>query len=117
LRVHVAEPVESSAQQALYTWLSVRTTPSAADLVQALRQLSQAWGTTPLDEATLSTVHHVWQALANQLEANQAVAELLADLQHQPVIANGRHILTTPANMLLDDRPEMAEQFANWAPF
>ncbi|MCC6602464.1 MAG: sensor histidine kinase [Anaerolineae bacterium] len=117
LRVHVAEPVESSAQQALYTWLGVRTTPSAADLVQALRQLSQAWGTTPLDEATLSTVHHVWQALANQLEANQAVAELLADLQEQPVLPNGRYVLTLPANMLLDDRPEMAEQFANWAPF
>ncbi len=117
LRVHIAEPVESTAQQALYTWLGVHTTPTTADLVQALRLTSQAWGTAPLDEAALITVANIWQALAGQLASGEAAAEALAELTHQPVMPNGRSILTAPANMLLADRPDLAEQFADWAPF
>jgi hypothetical protein len=117
LRVHIAEPVESTAQQALYTWLGVHTTPTTADLVQALRLTSQAWGTTPLDEAALTTVANIWQALAGQLASGEAAAEALAELAHQPVMPNGRHVLTAPANLLLADRPDLAEQFAEWAPF
>lgn len=117
LRVHVAEPVESSAQQALYTWLGVRTTPTAADLVHALLNTSQVWGTAPLEGATLSTVHNSWQALADQLDSGATTAEALTGLHHQPVIPNGRHVLTPPQKMLLADRPDLANQFAEWAPF
>lgn len=117
LRVHIAEPVESTAQQALYAWLGVHTTPTTADLVQALRLISQAWSTTPLEEATRTTVTNIWQALAAQLASGEAAAEALAELTHQPVMPNGRHILTTPTNMLLADRPDLAEPFTDWAPF
>ncbi|MBK8902520.1 MAG: sensor histidine kinase [Anaerolineaceae bacterium] len=117
LQVHIAEPVESTAQRALYAWLGVRTTPAPADLVQALLRASREWGTTPLDESTRATVLNCWQALAAGLQSGEAAAEALADLRHQPVMPNGRHILTPPEEMLLADRPDLAEQFADWAPF
>ncbi len=117
LRLHIAEPVENTAQQALYEWLGVRTAPTAADLVQALLAASQEWSAAPLDESAHTTVMNCWQALAERLQAGEIAAEELATLHHQPVIPNGRRVLTVPDEMLLADRPDLVEQFAQWAPF
>ncbi|MCL4267628.1 MAG: hypothetical protein KJ069_30930 [Anaerolineae bacterium] len=117
LRVLVAEPVESTAQQALYEWLGVRTAPAAADLVQALLAASQEWNPAPLDESTHTTILNCWQELAESMESGEIKAETLAELHNQPVIPNGRHVLTTPDEMLVADRPDLAEQFAEWTPF
>jgi hypothetical protein len=117
VRVYIAEPVESTAQQALYEWLGVRTTPAAADLVQALLTASQAWGAQSLDDSTHITVINCWQALAERLQSGELMAEALVELNDQPVIPNGRHIMTPPNEMLLADQPELTKQFAEWAPF
>lgn len=117
LRLHIGEPVENTAQQALYEWLGVRTAPAAADLVQALLAANQEWGTTPLDVSAYTTVLNCWQALAERLQSGEIAAQELAGLHQQPVIPNGRRVLTVPDEMLLADRPELAEQFAPWSPF
>ena len=117
LRVHIAEPVESTAQQALYEWLGVHTAPAAADLVQALLAASREWETEPLDSSTYTTVINCWQALSERLHSGEITADAVAGLHDQQVIPNGRHVLTTPDEMLAADRPELAEQFAEWKPF
>ncbi len=117
LRVHIAEPVESSAQQALYEWLGVRTAPAAADLVQALLTASREWGTVPLDASAYTAVINCWQALAERMQAAEITADALAALRGQPVLPNGRYVLTSPDVLLLADQPELAEQFAEWAAF
>ena len=117
LRVHIAEPVESTAQQALYDWLGVRTAPAAADLVQALLTASQEWGEAPLDPSASQKVINCWQALAQRLELGEIAADSLAQLRGQPVIPDGRHRLTPPEEMLVADRPDLATQFAEWAPY
>lgn len=117
LRLHIAEPVENTAQQSLYEWLGVRTAPAAADLVQALLATGQEWSTTPLDESAHTTVLNCWRALAERLQSGEITAEDLAALHHQPVIPNGRRVLTVPDEMLLADRPKLAEQFVQWEPF
>jgi hypothetical protein len=58
-----------------------------------------------------------WQALAERLQSGEIAAEELAALHRQPVLPNGRRVLTVPDEMLLADRPDLAEQFAQWAPF
>ncbi|MFO7680872.1 MAG: hypothetical protein R6X34_12550 [Chloroflexota bacterium] len=117
LRLHIAEPLENTAQQALYEWLGVRTAPAAADLVQALLAVSQEWGAVPLAESAHTTVLNFWQALTERLQAGEIAADGLADLHHQPVIPNGRRVLTVPDEMLLVNRPKQTEQFAQWSPF
>jgi hypothetical protein len=117
LRVHIAEPVENTAQQALYEWLGVRTAPAAADLVQVLLAASQEWKTEPLDASTHTSVINCWEALAERLKSGEIAADALAELHSQPVIPNGRYVLTAPGEMLAADRPDLAEQFAKWKPF
>lgn len=117
LRVHIAESVESTAQQALYAWLGVRTAPAAADLVQALLTASQDWGEAPLDSSASQKVVNCWQALTQGLESGEIAVDSLAQLRGQPVIPNGRHRLTPPDEMLVADRPDLATQFAEWAPY
>jgi hypothetical protein len=117
LRVHIAEPVESTAQQALYEWLGVRTDPAAASLVQVLLAASQEWKTEPLDPSTYKRVMNCWQALTERLQSGEIAADALAELRRQPVIPNGRHVLTNPNEMLVADLPDLAKQFAEWAPF
>ena len=116
-QAHIAEPVERAAQQALYEWLGVRTAPAAADLVQALLSISQEWGTVPLDGSAHTTVLNCWQALAERMQSEEIAEDVLSVLRGQAVIPNGRHMLTSPDEMLLADRPDMAAQFAEWAPF
>ena len=117
LRVHIAEPVESTSQQALYEWLGVRTAPAAADLVQALLTASQAWGTEPLDDSTYTSVINCWQVLAERLQSGEIAADTLAELNDQPVIPNSRHVLTAPNEVLVADWSELVAQFADWKPF
>ncbi|MAT95927.1 MAG: hypothetical protein CL608_02070 [Anaerolineaceae bacterium] len=117
LRVHIAEPVESTAQQALYEWLGVRTAPAAANLVQALLAVGREWETEPLDSSTYTTVINCWQALAERLQSGEIKAEALAELHNQPVIPNDRQVLSPPEEILVADRPDLAEQFAEWKPF
>jgi hypothetical protein len=117
LRVHIAEPVDSTAQQALFEWLGVRTAPAAATLVQALLAASQEWKPEPLDESTYIRVINCWQALTESVQSGEIAPDALAELRRQPVIPNGRHVLTVPDEILANDRPELAKQFAEWTPF
>lgn len=117
LRVHIAEPIESTAQEALYEWLGVHTTPAPADLVQALLTTSQEWGEAPLDSSVNKKVINCWQALAQRLVSGEIFEDSLAQLRGQPVIPNGRYQLTPPEEMLVADRPDLANQFAEWAAY
>ena len=117
LPVHIAEPFESTAHQALYEWLGVRTAPAAADLVQALLTASQAWGVQSLDDSTFTSVINCWHALAEKLQSGEIAPDELAELRYQPVIPNGRRVLTSPSEVLVVDRPDLAEQFTEWASF
>ncbi len=117
LRVHIAELVESTAQQALYEWLGMRTAPTAADLVQALLAVSREWEAEPLDASTYTIVINCWQALTERLESGEIPGDNLAELHGQPVIPNGHHVLTVPDEMLIGDQPDLAEQFVERKPF
>lgn len=117
VQVHVAEPVESLAQQALYEWLYVRKNPAVADLIQALLAAGRKWNATPLTAPILTAVVNCWQALTERLESGEIAADALAQLRSQPVVPNGHHRLTVPEEMLLADQPALAEKFAQWAPF
>ena len=110
-RVHVAEPVESKAVQALHRWLGVRDEPAAEDIVQALLAISHEWGDTPLDASSEATVRQRWQRLNTLLEEGQTTARALAPLQGQKVIPNRRHVLTRPDHLFLADRADLAAQF------
>ena len=110
--IHIAEPAESKAIQALYRWLGVRQQPAPTDLVAALLTISRQFaGPTPLDAATLSRVQTIWRHLAELPPADPATADLLRPLQERPVIPNGRHSLTSPDRLILADQPELAARF------
>jgi hypothetical protein len=85
--------------------------------VQVLLAASQEWKSEPLDESTYINIINCWQALAEKLQSGEIAAEALAELRRQPVIPNGRHVLTDPDEMLVADWPDLAKQFAEWAPF
>jgi hypothetical protein len=111
-QIHVAEPVESKAVRALHRWLGVRQQPAPADLVAALLAISQKQPPpTPLDKTALATVQQIWERLADLSPDAPETAVLLAPLRDQPVIPNGRGILTRPAQLFLADRPELAARF------
>lgn len=115
LRAHIAEPVESTAQQALYAWLGVRTAPAAADVIQALLAAGEEWKDAPLAAAVYDQVINCWQALADGLQSGEFSAAALAPLHRQPVIPNEQRVLIAPDELLVADRPQLAAQFAAWA--
>lgn len=113
-QVHVAEPVESRAVQALHRWLGVRQQPDPTDLVAALLTISQRQPPgKPLDEVRLARVTQLWQRLADLPPQAPETAVLLTPLRDQPVIPNGEGVLTSPTHLFLADRPELAARF--WA--
>jgi hypothetical protein len=112
VQVHVAEPVESQAVRALHHWLGVRRQPAPADLVAALLTISRQHASgAPLDATRLATVEQIWQRLADLPPQAPETVALLAPLHQQPVIPNGRGVLTAPAHLCLADQPELAARF------
>ncbi|MBK8986645.1 MAG: DUF3684 domain-containing protein [Chloroflexi bacterium] len=111
-QVHVAEPAASQAVQALHRWLGVRQQPSPPDLVAALLAIGrhQQPGALP-DMPMLARLTQLWQRLAELPADAPQTAVLLAPLRDQPVLPDGRGILTAPAHLLLADRPELAARF------
>jgi hypothetical protein len=85
--------------------------------MQVLVAAGQEWKTEPLDESTYIRVINCWQALTESVHSGEIAPDALAELRRQPVIPNGRHVLTVPDEILANDRPELAKQFAEWTPF
>jgi hypothetical protein len=103
---YVAEPAESRAVQALYTWLGLRTEPTPADIVESLLALARTVSTKPPDAATLARVAQSWQKLNEQ---DSPLTEEAADLLRvQPVMPNRHHSLTRPDHLFWLDQAELA---------
>jgi hypothetical protein len=108
-QVHIAEPVDSRAVQALHRWLGVRDQPAAADIVHSLQRISREAGSqTPLKADSQAIVERCLNRLSEMLQQGEVDPAELEPLREQPVLLSRRHILTRPADMLLANGPDLA---------
>jgi hypothetical protein len=108
---YVAEPAESQAVQALYTWLGVRTEPAPAAIAESLLALARTAATKAPDAATLARVAQCWMKL-NELDS-PLTEETAVLLRVQPVMPNRHHSLTRPDHLFWPDQAELALKFAD----
>jgi hypothetical protein len=112
-RVHIAEPAESQALQALYRWLGVRDRPVGVDLVAAL--LATAREPEP-DRERVTAAGRCWRRLAELLAEGEMAAAELAPLREQPTFPDPAGRLLRPEALLINDRPELAAGFGDLGP-
>ena len=108
--VHIAEPVERKSIKALHRWLGVRDEPAAADIVQSLLEMSQAWEGIPLDESAQRRLRRCLLRL-NSMIAAQITYTALSPLQEKKVLPNRNWRLVEPTHIFVVDQAEMVERF------
>jgi hypothetical protein len=113
-RVHIAEPVESGAVQALHHWLGVRERPSAADIVQTLLAVNTEQKDTDkqLDIPTYDRMMHCWVRLNEMFVEGEIDDSDLAALNGRQLIPNPQHELCFPAHLFwADSDSQLAASF------
>ena len=108
--------------QALLSALDIRDAPNHIDAIQVMKEISEEVGNRKLESNEKDVVFHCWAILAEALQNEELDAgEIESSLKHTPCVPNPQNKLYPPLWMVLEDRPGLAEEFAerlrnNWIP-
>lgn len=100
----------------LFGRLGVRDTPSAADAISVLRELSEGVGAkhSRLDDELNAVVVGIWQSLERGLADGTVPEESLASLASIKCVPNGERVLTMPDWLYFENRAGLAAKFGSF---
>jgi len=98
----------------LLTELGVKEQPDFQDYCDMFYEIELIFADQPIDESSKQIVYRCWRDI-NQLLSEQQLAQddVFEALSGHRVIPNWDDILTTPVNILFEDRPDIAKKFDN----